>query len=90
LGIDVGLESFYTDSTGKKVENPRFLRKSEKKLKKLQRRFSKCKKGSKNRKKAQVKLAIQHLKVSRQRSELTQAEGAFIQKVLGIVQLIVG
>ncbi|MBE9171250.1 transposase [Pleurocapsales cyanobacterium LEGE 06147] len=31
LGIDLGLESFLTDSNGKKLENPRFLRKSEKK-----------------------------------------------------------
>lgn len=69
LGIDVGLESFYTDSTGKKIENPRFLRKSEKKLKKLQRKLSKCQKGSKNRRKAQSKLARQHLKVSRQRKD---------------------
>ena len=69
LGIDVGLESFYTDSTGKKVENPRFLRKSEKKLKKLQRKLSKCKKGSINRRKAQARLARQHLKVSRQRKD---------------------
>ncbi len=69
LGIDVGLESFYTDSTGKKVENPRFLRKSEKKLKKLQRKLSKCKKGSKNRRKAQAKLARKHLKISRQRKD---------------------
>ncbi|MDJ0659608.1 MAG: transposase [Crocosphaera sp.] len=69
LGIDLGLESFYTDSTGKKVENPRFLRKSEKKLKKLQRKLSKCKKGSTNRRKAQARLARQHLKVSRQRKD---------------------
>jgi putative transposase len=29
LGIDVGLNHFYTDSEGNKVENPRFLRKGE-------------------------------------------------------------
>ena len=69
LGLDVGLESFYTDSKGKKVENPRFLRKSDKKLKRLQRSLSKKKKGSKNRKKAQKRLGKQHLKVSRQRKD---------------------
>lgn len=69
IGLDVGLESFYTDSNGDKVKNPRFLRKSEKKLKKLQRRFSKTKKGSKNRKRFQNKLARKHLKVSRQRKD---------------------
>jgi putative transposase len=67
VGIDLGLEFFYTDSEGNQVENPRFLRKSEKSLKRLQRRVSKKKKGSKNRKKAINKMARKHLKVSRQR-----------------------
>jgi len=69
IGLDVGLESFYTDSNGFNVENPRFLRKAEKKLKRLQRSFSKKKKGSSNRRKAQAKLARQHLKVSRKRKD---------------------
>ena len=41
LGLDVGLNHFYTDSDGQTVENPRYLRKSERKLKKLQRKVSK-------------------------------------------------
>jgi putative transposase len=69
VGIDLGLEYFYTDSEGNQVENPRFLRKSEKSLKRLQRRVSKKKKGSNNRKKAINKMARKHLKVSRQRRE---------------------
>ena len=67
VGIDLGLEFFYTDSEGNQIENPRFLRKSEKSLKRLQRRVSKRKKGSKNRKKAINKMARKYLKVSRQR-----------------------
>lgn len=69
VGIDVGLEFFYTDSDGKTVENPRLLRKSEKSLKRKQRKASKCKKGSSNRRKAVKKLAKKHLKVSRQRKD---------------------
>jgi putative transposase len=69
LGLDVGLESFYTDSEGRKVENPRFLRKYERKLKRLQRSLSRKKKGSKNRTRATKKLGKQHLKVSRQRKD---------------------
>lgn len=69
IGLDVGLNYFYTDSDGNQVNNPRFLRKSEKKLKRLQRRLSKCTKGSQNRKKAQHRLGRQHLKVSRQRKD---------------------
>ena len=69
VGLDVGLESFYTDSNGEKADNPRYLRKSEAKLKTLQRRMSRCKKGSNNRRKARQRLAKQHLKISRQRKD---------------------
>ncbi len=69
VGLDVGLNYFLTDSDGNQVENPRHLRKSEKSLKRLQRRFSKTKKGSQNRTKFRNKLARKHLKVSRQRKD---------------------
>lgn len=69
IGLDVGLESFYTDSEGVKAENPRFLRKAERQLKKLARKVSCKKKGSNNRRKARMKLARKHLKVSRQRKD---------------------
>lgn len=69
LGIDVGLEFFYTDSVGNTVENPRLLRKSEKSLKRKQRKVSKCKKHSSNRRKIVKRLAKKHLKVSRQRKD---------------------
>ena len=36
VGIDLGLESFATLSNGVNIENPRYLRKSEEKLKKIQ------------------------------------------------------
>jgi len=68
-GIDLNLENFYTDSEGNRVENPRFLRQAEKKLKRLQRRLSRSQKGSKNRAKARQRLAKAHLKVSRQRKD---------------------
>jgi putative transposase len=73
VGLDVGLNHFYTDSNGQTVDNPRFLRKSEKQLKRLHKRVSKkFKKGkpqSNNYKKAKQKLAKKHLKVSRQRKD---------------------
>jgi len=69
LGIDVGLNHFYTDSDGKKIENPRFLRKAEKTLKRAQKRVSRRTKGSKNRKKAIKRLGRTHLKVSRRRKD---------------------
>lgn len=69
IGLDMGLESFYTDSNGEKVENPHYLRKSERALKRAQRRLSRKKKGGANRAKARKHLARKHLKVSRQRKD---------------------
>jgi putative transposase len=69
VGLDMGLNHFYTDSDGETVENPRYLRKSEKALKRLSRRLSRTSKGSKNRAKATKKLGCKHLKVSRQRKD---------------------
>ncbi len=69
IGIDLGLNHFYTDSNNQKLDNPRFLRKSLKLLKRRQKQVSKKKKGSANRRKAVNKLARLHLKVSRQRKD---------------------
>lgn len=69
IGLDVGLNSFYTDSNGEAVENPRFLRKSEKVLKRSQRRVSRKIKGSNNLSKARQVLRKCHLKISRQRKD---------------------
>jgi putative transposase len=69
IGLDVGLESFYTDSTGEKVENPRFYRSGEIKLKRFQRLVSRKVKGSHNRRSARNRLAKVHLKISRQRKD---------------------
>jgi putative transposase len=69
IGLDVGLNDFYTDSNDDRAENPRFLRTGEKRLKKSQRRASKRVKGSKNRGKARQILGKHHLKISRQRKD---------------------
>ena len=69
IGLDVGLTHFYTDSDGQTVENPRHLRKSEKALKRLNRKLSRTQKGSKNRASLRNRLSRKHLKVSRQRKD---------------------
>jgi putative transposase len=69
LGLDVGLNYFYTDSDGNTVENPRHLRQAEKRLKRAQRRASKKVKGAKNRREAVKRLGKAHLKVQRQRRD---------------------
>jgi putative transposase len=69
IGLDMGLNHFYTDSNGEQVENPRFYRKAEKSMRRSQRLVSRKKKGSSNRRKARVKLSRIHLKISRQRKD---------------------
>lgn len=69
IGLDVGLKEFYTDSSGEMIENPRFLRSGERRLKMAQRRVSKRVKRSKNRRKAIQILGLRHLKISRQRKD---------------------
>ena len=69
IGIDVGIEHFATLSDGTFIENPRHLLKSEKRLKRLHRRVSKKKKGSRNRRKAVRRLARHHVHVANQRCD---------------------
>ena len=69
VGLDVGLESFYTDSRGLKIENPRFYRAGERKFKRKHRLVSRKTKGSNSRRKAINQLGRTHLKISRQRKD---------------------
>ena len=68
-GIDVGIKTFLVCSDKQEVKNPKWLKKSEKKLKQLSRKHSKKKKGSKNRNKSRLRLARKHQKVKRQRED---------------------
>lgn len=68
-GFDLGLKDFAIFDSGEVIENPRYYRKTEYKTKKTQRQLSKCKKFSKNYKKAQLKLAKLHEKIKNQRKD---------------------
>ena len=71
IGIDLGLKALITTSDGDRIDPPRFLRKSEKKLKKAQRNLSRKKTGSGKRKKAKKRVAIIDRKIARQRDDFT-------------------
>lgn len=87
VGLDVGLNYFYTDSDGNPVENPRHWRKAEKRLKRVQRRVSKKTKGSKNRRKAINRLGRAHLKVQRQRRDFAVKAARCVVKSADFVAL---
>ena len=67
VGMDMGITEFLTDTTGKIIENPKYLKKSLKRLKCRQKRLSRTKKGSNNRKKHVVRVARLHEQVVNQR-----------------------
>ena len=56
IGIDMGVLSFITTTNNEKIDNPLYMNKSLEKIQKLQRKISKTKRKSKNRKKVCLKL----------------------------------
>ncbi|MEV6863163.1 transposase [Streptosporangium subroseum] len=64
MGIDLGLTHFATLSNGKKIDNPRILRRAAKKLRRAQKALSRKEKGSANRAKAKIKVAKAYARVS--------------------------
>jgi putative transposase len=67
IGIDLGLKEFCITSNKDFVSNPKFLRKSELKLKRAQRKLSLRKKGSNRRFRQQKKIFKLHEKIRNQR-----------------------
>ncbi|WP_255259748.1 transposase [Lentibacillus sp. CBA3610] len=68
-GIDVGIQKFAVLSDGTTIENPKFLLKVERKLKRAQKKLSRMKKGSNNWKKQRQKVQQLHIKVANQRRD---------------------
>ncbi len=64
VGIDLGLTHFAVLSDGTKVAAPKFLRRAARKLKRLQQDLSRKTKGSNRRKKAVIKVARAHARVT--------------------------
>ena len=69
VGIDLGIKNLCALTTGEMIENPRFYRKSQKKLAKEQRKLSRKILGSHNRQKQRVKVARLHRKIRFQRDD---------------------
>ncbi|KAA8661751.1 transposase, partial [Clostridium sp. HV4-5-A1G] len=65
----MGLKEFAICSDGYREANPKYLRKSERRLVRLQRDLSRKKKDSNNRKKARLKLSKLHEKIMNQRAD---------------------
>ncbi|WP_293080948.1 transposase [Moorena sp. SIO3H5] len=85
VGLDVGLKEFYTDSDGNSEPNPRFYRTGEKRLKFYQRRVSRKKKGSSNRR---VRLVLSR-SLLRKEGYNSGNRGVKIPKILTVCWMVV-
>lgn len=72
LGIDLGINHYFTDSEGNKVEHPKSYEKMLPKLKIAHRNLSRKKKGSKNRIKSRKSLNRIYEKINNQRNDFLQ------------------
>ncbi|MBS7391428.1 MAG: transposase, partial [Fibrobacter sp.] len=69
VGVDLGVKDIAITSDGCKFANPRWIHKSEKKLKRLNRELARRKRASKRRERTRLRLARQHDRVANQRKD---------------------
>jgi putative transposase len=69
VGIDLGLNHFAILSNGEKIDNPRYHKKLLLRIKRANKKLSKCCKGSKRREVAKLRLAKLHAKVKDLRND---------------------
>ena len=69
VGIDAGITSLLTLSTGEKVTNPRYGTRDRDRIRKRQQELPRKQRGSNNYKKAQIRLARAHARVADRRAD---------------------
>lgn len=87
VGIDVWLKSFAVLSDWTTIDNPKFLKKKLRRLKRLQRRLSRKQKGSSNRDKFRLVVAKQYEKITNQREDFLHKVSASIAKQYWVVAM---
>jgi putative transposase len=85
VGIDMGIAHFAALSDGSFIENPRWYRQSQERLKILQQSLSRKKRGSARRRKAVALIAATHRKISNQRKDFHHKES---RKIVDRFQII--
>jgi putative transposase len=84
-GIDVGLSAFATLSDGTEIDNPRYYREAQAKLRRAQRKVARRKRGSKNRKKAVRDLQRAHAHVRNQREDFAHKVSRTLIVLFGLI-----
>ncbi len=85
VGIDVGIKVFAALSNGEFIENPRFFRKEETALAKAQRKLSKQKRGSRERRKARKVVSRIHERVRNRRHNFCHQTARRIVNRFGVI-----
>src|SRR3989442_1548167 len=85
VGIDVGLKTFACLSNGEEIRNPRFFRKEEKALAKVQRKHAQLAKGTPERRKHRQVVARVHERMKFRRDNFTHQESRQIVDHFGVI-----
>jgi putative transposase len=84
-GIDVGLTAFATLADGTEVDNPRYYKKTQARLRLAQRRVARRKRGGKNRRKAVLLLQKAHRKIKNQRADFQHKVARHLVNTYGVI-----
>lgn len=85
IGVDLGIKEFLITNNGIKIGNPKYLKKSLKKLKYEQKQLSKKNKGSNNRNKQRILVSLIHEKITNKRMDFLHK---LSQKIINENQVI--
>ena len=85
VGVDVGLKTFATLSTGEAIPNPRFFRRDEKDLARAQRKLSKEEKGTPERAKRRKAVARIHERIANRRKDFAHQVSRHLVNRFGII-----
>jgi putative transposase len=87
VGVDLGIKDFAVLSTGERIPNRRHLERKARNLARYQRRLTRCKEGSANRRKAKAKVAAAHRKVRNTRQDLLHKTSAALIRSADLVAI---
>ena len=85
VGVDMGLTSFATLSTGEQIANPRFLRTDEKALATAQRRLARAEKGTPQRRKCRQVVAHIHERIANRRYDFCHQTARTLVNTYGVL-----
>jgi putative transposase len=82
VGLDVGLTAFVTLSDGTEIENPRYYKEAQARLRLAQRKVARRKRGGNNRKKAVRDLQRAHAHVRNRRADFAHKVARALSRCL--------